>query len=255
MLQIVLFTVVGFLSGGVMCSYLLPLHVKGIDVVKDSRDGNAGVWNVNRFAGKGMAGVCLVLDLLKGALPVFVAWHFVNWTDPSFIPVVVAPVVGHIVSPYNRILSGKGITTSFGVLIGLVPLTYAAIAFIVFYGFFLIVFTVHPHELLSICACDGFIIYEVIQIMQTTLMPALACIFVAITVIVRAVVTMPADEPREVLLFGRRKLRLRRSLSAQTKFCASCNQTVEKFCASCKNSEGKFCASCKEFGNAEKKSI
>lgn len=210
MARIILFMVIGFLSGGVMYSYLVPLHVKGIDIVKESPDGNAGVWNVSRFAGKGVAGVCLVLDLLKGTLPVFVAWHFVNWTDLPFILVVVALVVGHMVSPYNRTLSGKGITTSFGVMLGLVPLTYAVIAFAVFYGLFLIVFTVYPHELLSICACGGFVIYEVIHIMQISLMPALACVFVAITVIVRAVVTMPADEPREVLLFGRRKLRLRR---------------------------------------------
>lgn len=208
MLLTLLFVVIGFASGGVMYSYEVPLRVKGIDIVRDSPDGNAGVWNVGRFAGKGMAAICLVLDVLKGAVPVFVAWHLVDWTSPLFVLVVIAPVLGHVMSPFRHALSGKGIATAFGALLGLVPLAYSTFVLFVIYGFFLLVLTVHPHELLSICACTCFMAIEVMKGILVGWMPALCCIGVALCVIVRACQTMPVDEPREVLLFGKRPLHL-----------------------------------------------
>ena len=60
-------------------------------------------------------------DLLKGALPVYVAVGMGLVTDSWFPLIMAAPVLGHAYSLFYHGNGGKAIAVSFGVLIGLAP--------------------------------------------------------------------------------------------------------------------------------------
>ena len=72
-MRCVIWTLLGFLSGSVLYSYNLPKHIRGVDVTARSADGNPGVSNVFKYAGVGLGIVCLLLDIGKGAVPVYLA--------------------------------------------------------------------------------------------------------------------------------------------------------------------------------------
>lgn len=198
MIDYLLFALLGFLSGGVMYSYWIPLRVKGVDVVSASSDGNAGVWNAAQLAGLPVASLCLVCDAAKGALPVLIAWHFVDPLSLLFAIVCCAPVIGHIVSPYARRLSGKGITTMFGVLVGLIPLpgSWAFLVLGAIYLMGLLVIKVEPHELLSIYTCGLFSLVMGLSVMWgTPVSIAVSCVGVAACVALRANATTSRRRP------------------------------------------------------------
>ena len=80
--------------------------------------GNIGAMNAMRSLGKTGAIVVLILDALKGFVPVFVAAH---WSGSELLTVVVAgaAVLGHCFSPWLGWKGGKGVATALGVLFGL----------------------------------------------------------------------------------------------------------------------------------------
>ena len=97
--------VFGLLCGSILFGRALPKWIKGIDVTEVSNDHNPGTANAMKYAGVPVGILCLLGDLLKGALPVYVA----------------APVLGHAYSLFYHGNGGKAIAVSFGVLIGLAP--------------------------------------------------------------------------------------------------------------------------------------
>lgn len=102
-----------FISGSVMYSYHLRKFAKVSE--NNNGDGNPGVLNLWRAAGwkYGVAG--MILDYIKGILPllIFMLTGFV--TDHYIISLAaVAGVAGHAFSPFLRFKGGKGITTTFG---------------------------------------------------------------------------------------------------------------------------------------------
>ena len=62
----------GYLSGSIPFGLLLVRAARGVDV-RERGSGNIGATNVARVAGKGLGALVLVLDALKGALPVLLA--------------------------------------------------------------------------------------------------------------------------------------------------------------------------------------
>ena len=62
-----------FLLGGVMFSQLVPKLLGKGDVGRDSDDHNPGAANVFCLCGVPLGVLCLLLDLLKGFVPVFLA--------------------------------------------------------------------------------------------------------------------------------------------------------------------------------------
>jgi glycerol-3-phosphate acyltransferase PlsY len=146
----IFFTVLGFLSGSVMYSYLIPKKVCGIDIRKVSPDSNPGGINVFREAGHGIGLTCIALDVLKAALPVFVAVRFGGIRGIQLLPVTIAPVLGHAFSPFLKFHGGKSIACAFGALLGLWPVSKMLVLLIisaVFFHFFVII---RPD---SLCIC------------------------------------------------------------------------------------------------------
>ena len=115
-------TVAGLLSGSILFGRVLPKWLKGIDITKVSPDHNPGTANAMKYAGIPIGILCLLGDLLKGAIPVYVAICMGLITGSLFPLIMAAPVLGHACSLFYHGKGGKAIAVSFGVLIGLAPM-------------------------------------------------------------------------------------------------------------------------------------
>jgi glycerol-3-phosphate acyltransferase PlsY len=98
--------------------------------VRAHGSGNIGATNVARVAGKKLGLVTLLLDAVKGAVPVFLVGALfddrVAHDDPGFLHVVEAAVgmaafLGHCFPPWLKFKGGKGVATGLGVLLAHAP--------------------------------------------------------------------------------------------------------------------------------------
>lgn len=112
------FLIVAFLCGSLPFSVWLGRLFLGKDV-RDFGDGNPGSANVFRAGARGLALLALLLDVSKAAAPVGLAYNNVGIRGVPMLLIAVAPVLGHVFSPFLRFRGGKGIATVLGVWIGL----------------------------------------------------------------------------------------------------------------------------------------
>jgi glycerol-3-phosphate acyltransferase PlsY len=82
-------------------------------------DANPGAANVFRAGGKGWGWIAILLDILKGAIPVGLANFAAGITDWSLAVIAIAPIAGHAFSPFLRFQGGKAIAVSLGIWCGL----------------------------------------------------------------------------------------------------------------------------------------
>lgn len=126
----------GYLCGSIPFGLILGRMVKGVDL-RDFGSGNIGATNAGRVLGRKWGLVCLILDALKGLLPVAFLPAAVMGSDhpaPADLMVMtgVATIVGHMFPCWLRFRGGKGVATSLGVVAVLSPwgLSAAFLAFV-----------------------------------------------------------------------------------------------------------------------------
>ena len=107
---------------------LIVAKAKGVDIRKVG-SGNIGATNVFRQVGKGWGILTFVLDAAKGFVPamVFPLLAGLPQGDQTTLHLALAcgcaAIAGHNWSVFLRFTGGKGVATSAGVLLGIVPLT------------------------------------------------------------------------------------------------------------------------------------
>jgi acyl phosphate:glycerol-3-phosphate acyltransferase len=108
----------GFLVGAIPFAKVAMLGT-GIDITKVGSK-NPGFRNVQRVASWWRAAICLVGDLGKGY---FALWLLARGdTSPIALwGIAIASVMGHCWSPFLNFNGGKGVATTFGVLLYLQP--------------------------------------------------------------------------------------------------------------------------------------
>ena len=114
MWAVALWTTVGFLCGSLPIAVLLARLFAHRDPrdVGDHYPGSANAW---RVAGPIVGMLAVILEGIKGLVPVALAywqWHVSGW---AIVPVMLAPVCGHMFSPFLHGRGGKGIAVTFGV--------------------------------------------------------------------------------------------------------------------------------------------
>lgn len=116
-----------YLLGSIPTGYLVA-RTKGLDI-RQHGSGNIGATNVLRTLGKPLGISVFILDALKGYAA---AWlpHLIAPAAPDWLPIAsaVAAIAGHNYTPWLGFKGGKGIATSAGVLLALLPLAVLAIA-------------------------------------------------------------------------------------------------------------------------------
>ena len=144
-MQLWLCPLLAFLLGSIPFGLLIA-KAKGINI-REHGSGNIGATNVLRVVGKPYGISCLLLDALKGFIPVAIAVNLIQITGrPIQVPLgfpdawalklaagdalqaqiahiltALCAVLGHNYSPWVGFKGGKGIATSAGVLLGLMP--------------------------------------------------------------------------------------------------------------------------------------
>lgn len=109
----------GYFLGSIMFCRVICLTFYKTDICKVSGDGNPGAANAFWHCGK-IAGISgLLLDMLKGFLPTFIAIKYLDINNPLFGFVMLAPVLGHAFSVYHNFSGGKCIATIYGILTAL----------------------------------------------------------------------------------------------------------------------------------------
>ena len=137
--------VIAFLLGSIPFGLIIA-RLKGIDI-RQHGSGNIGATNVLRVIGKQYGITCLFLDLLKGLVPTIIGVSLIRYGDnlhqmtisslTSYSTALPASeqltaqtlqvltglcaILGHNYSPWVGFKGGKGIATSAGVLLGLMP--------------------------------------------------------------------------------------------------------------------------------------
>ena len=107
-----------FVCGSLPFSVWLGKIFFGLDV-RQYGDGNPGATNVYK-SGHKMAGLlALILDISKAAAPVGYSYYNLNIRGISMFIIAIAPVLGHIFSPFLGFKGGKALATALGMWIGL----------------------------------------------------------------------------------------------------------------------------------------
>ncbi|MEN9904900.1 MAG: glycerol-3-phosphate 1-O-acyltransferase PlsY [Pseudomonadota bacterium] len=111
---------IGSLSFAVIVS-----RIMGLDDPRSYGSKNPGATNVLRSGSKKAAAATLLLDAVKGWLPVWVVSQWgAGWGlgDGALAAVGIAAFLGHLFPVFFRFKGGKGVATAAGVLIGFEPL-------------------------------------------------------------------------------------------------------------------------------------
>ena len=103
-------------------------RMRGIDI-REHGSGNIGATNVIRVLGKGIGIPVFVLDMLKGLLPVVLTrWYCQQQGLDAEWPAIAAAVgavLGHNFTFWLGFKGGKGIATSAGIMLALLPVPLA----------------------------------------------------------------------------------------------------------------------------------
>jgi glycerol-3-phosphate acyltransferase PlsY len=125
-----IFFLLGYLLGSVNFAVLVAKK-HGVDILKEG-SGNPGATNVKRVLGKGPGNLVFALDLIKGFVGAGLPYLFLR-IDPNqpaindlFFVVCVAGLVGtllgHCFSCFLKFKGGKGVASTIGGLLVLLPI-------------------------------------------------------------------------------------------------------------------------------------
>ena len=141
---------IAFLLGSIPFGLIIA-KLKGVNI-REHGSGNIGATNVLRIVGKKYGITCLILDVIKGLVPTMIGLSLIRFIGPdgkdhispmsidallpygTVLPAVdqwkaqtvqvltgLFAILGHNYSPWVGFKGGKGIATSGGVLIALMP--------------------------------------------------------------------------------------------------------------------------------------
>ena len=114
-MDIILVALFSYLSGSIPFGFLVTKIFGKIDV-RNIGSGNIGATNVLRTGNKFLAVITLILDILKGYIPVFIsAKYFPELIELSCI----LAFLGHLFPIWLKFKGGKGVATYVGILAAL----------------------------------------------------------------------------------------------------------------------------------------
>ncbi|OFS11371.1 glycerol-3-phosphate 1-O-acyltransferase PlsY [Hafnia sp. HMSC23F03] len=106
--------ILAYLCGSIS-SAIVVCRVAGLPDPRENGSGNPGATNVLRIGGKTAAAAVLIFDVLKGMLPVWLAYKFD--VAPLYLGLTaIAACLGHIYPVFFHFRGGKGVATAFGAI-------------------------------------------------------------------------------------------------------------------------------------------
>jgi len=147
-----------YLLGAVPFGFLIAkFHGKDLRKIGS---GNIGATNTGRVLGKKWGIICLILDSLKGLVPMLIARTLISAQPTPYelllwVAVGCAAVFGHIFPVYLKFKGGKGVATCLGMVLGLFPY-YTVCGLVAFVVWAIAVLTWRYVSLASILAATIF---------------------------------------------------------------------------------------------------
>jgi glycerol-3-phosphate acyltransferase PlsY len=108
------FALLGYLLGSIPFGLILT-RAAGLGDIRRIGSGSIGATNVLRTGNRKLAAATLLLDALKGAVPVLLAWWWS--TGDAVLWAGIGAVLGHAFPVWLGFKGGKVVATSYGVLI------------------------------------------------------------------------------------------------------------------------------------------
>jgi len=112
-----MFILLSYILGAIPFGYILTRYYTGKNIM-EMGSGNVGSTNVGRVAGKRIAIITQLLDMLKGLLPVAVYLYFMDDKSQGAefytYYVALATIIGHDFSIFLKFKGGKGVNTTLG---------------------------------------------------------------------------------------------------------------------------------------------
>lgn len=133
MFKIILLIALAYFLGS-LPNGLYVAKFKGVDI-RNQGSKNTGATNVFRVMGAKFGIFVLVLDALKGFLPLIIA-EKLGVEGNILVLIGVIAVIGHTFSPFLNFKGGKGVATSLGIFLYLapIPMLITLVMFIVVVG-------------------------------------------------------------------------------------------------------------------------
>lgn len=140
-LVFLIISVIAYLIGSIPTGYIIVKKMKGIDI-RTIGSGSTGATNVKRILGTKFFVIVMLLDMLKGLLPLIAIKISLSASALTYnvnilcIAAAIFLVIGHSKSIYLKFTGGKSVATSVGVLLGLcwqAALCAFVVWFIIFY--------------------------------------------------------------------------------------------------------------------------
>ena len=111
----ILVTLASYLAGSIPFGLIIP-KMMGLGDVRKIGSKNIGATNATRLAGKKIGALILLLDGIKGAIPVLLTKYWID--DISVVALVGgAAVIGHIFPVWLKFKGGKGVATTAFILL------------------------------------------------------------------------------------------------------------------------------------------
>lgn len=117
-------TVLSYIIGSIPTAYIFGRLLKGVDI-RNFGSGNVGATNALRVLGKPVGITVLILDILKGLVAVVFLGNLIASKVPylkediTLIILGIVCICGHNWTIFLRFKGGKGVATTFGVLLAL----------------------------------------------------------------------------------------------------------------------------------------
>jgi glycerol-3-phosphate acyltransferase PlsY len=106
---------------GSLNSAIVLCRLSGLPDPRSQGSGNPGATNVLRFGGKKLAATVLLIDVVKGVLPVVLA-RYLELDQSLLASTAFAAFLGHLFPVFFEFKGGKGVATALGGFIALSPL-------------------------------------------------------------------------------------------------------------------------------------
>ncbi|STO31577.1 G3P acyltransferase [Fusobacterium necrogenes] len=118
-MKLVIFIVIGYIFGALPNGVWIGKYCKGIDI-REHGSKNSGATNAYRVLGVKYGIIVLIADAIKGFLPPFIASKF-GITGNFLLIIGMIAIIGHTFSFFLNFNGGKGVATSLGVFLFLIP--------------------------------------------------------------------------------------------------------------------------------------
>ncbi len=125
-LTIIIGAAISYLLGSIPFGLLIS-RIKGIDIRKEG-SGNIGATNVFRCVGKSWGIITFVLDVLKGFISAFIIANIVSRNMSSLDHITYVKllygfmaIAGHNWPVFLKFKGGKGVATTVGAILGIIP--------------------------------------------------------------------------------------------------------------------------------------